>query len=254
MNEENPYLASQILTTSSISSDTEPESYEFADQPKYLYAGFFKRAIAKAIDIAFFGFVFLFLITIFSTIKAEVVPAGAVENNLNPQPHKESQIEPFDDSRYRFSTEPAPDWLESQYNDQPGLSDTKRNIIITSSFIIFVSLMEWFSGQTLGKALLGLQVVCDGQPTLPTMGRTLGRNAGLIFDGMFFGLFALVVMRSNFRQQRAGDLGAHTLVVLKKSIEGPALSTPANQLRGYLSGALCILVTSMLLVLLDSIL
>ena len=79
--------------------------------------------------------------------------------------------------------------------------------------LAYYGVPEALTGQTLGKALLGLRVVkLDGSPCTP--GAALIRTLLRLIDGLpFFYLIGLVCIAVSARAQRLGDMAAGTIVV-----------------------------------------
>lgn len=73
-------------------------------------------------------------------------------------------------------------------------------------------ILEWKTGQTVGKMLLKIKVVsADGQPLTP--GKIAVRTILRIVDGIFFYLVAFICVVATKQKQRLGDMAAGTLVV-----------------------------------------
>lgn len=81
-------------------------------------------------------------------------------------------------------------------------------------YLVYLTVGEWRFGQTLGKWLLGLQVVTD-QGERPPLWRALVRNLVGFFERhlLFAGVVSLPAMFLTPRRQRVGDLLGRTLVV-----------------------------------------
>jgi uncharacterized RDD family membrane protein YckC len=74
-------------------------------------------------------------------------------------------------------------------------------------------LMEGYLGQTVGKMLLGIKVVQEENGAVPGLREASIRTVLRIVDGLFFYLVALITVLASARNQRLGDMAAHTLVV-----------------------------------------
>jgi uncharacterized RDD family membrane protein YckC len=74
-------------------------------------------------------------------------------------------------------------------------------------------LMEGYLGQTVGKMLLGIKVVREENGGEPGLREAAIRTVLRIVDGLFFYLVALITVLASARNQRLGDMAAHTLVV-----------------------------------------
>jgi len=79
-------------------------------------------------------------------------------------------------------------------------------------WFIYFPLVESFTGQTLGKLLIGLRVVTEnGNPI--SFWQSIKRRLLDMVDFTFFGIVALVTVSNTPRHQRVGDLWAKTLVI-----------------------------------------
>jgi uncharacterized RDD family membrane protein YckC len=76
-------------------------------------------------------------------------------------------------------------------------------------------LMEGYLGQTVGKMLLGIKVVREGSGEVPGIGAAAIRSVLRIVDGLLAYLVAFVTVLISGKNQRLGDMAAHTLVVRK---------------------------------------
>jgi len=76
-------------------------------------------------------------------------------------------------------------------------------------------LMEGYLGQTVGKMLLGIKVVREENGAVPGLRDAAVRTVVRIVDGLFFYLVAFITVLASARNQRLGDMAAHTLVVRK---------------------------------------
>jgi uncharacterized RDD family membrane protein YckC len=74
-------------------------------------------------------------------------------------------------------------------------------------------LMEGYLGQTVGKMLLGIKVVREETGEVPGLGGAAIRTVLRIIDGLFFYLVAFISVLASGKNQRLGDMVAHTLVV-----------------------------------------
>jgi uncharacterized RDD family membrane protein YckC len=82
-------------------------------------------------------------------------------------------------------------------------------------FLLYYIILEGTVGQTVGKMLLGIQVVREGTGQTPGLGAATIRTLLRIIDGFFFYLVALIVVLVSGKNQRLGDMVANTLVVRK---------------------------------------
>ena len=76
-------------------------------------------------------------------------------------------------------------------------------------------LMEGHLGRTVGKMLLGIKVVREGTGEVPGVKAAAIRSVLRIVDGIFSYLVAFVTVLISGKNQRVGDMAAHTLVVRK---------------------------------------
>jgi uncharacterized RDD family membrane protein YckC len=72
---------------------------------------------------------------------------------------------------------------------------------------------EGLWGKTLGKAILGIEVIRSEDGGVPGQGRAALRALTFLFVDMLVGIF---VMLASPRRQRSGDMAAGTLVVRKR--------------------------------------
>src|ERR671916_199072 len=76
-------------------------------------------------------------------------------------------------------------------------------------------LTEGYLGQTLGKMLLGIKVIREDTGEVPGLGPAAIRSVMRIVDGLFSYLVAFIAVLASAKNQRLGDMVAHTLVVRK---------------------------------------
>ena len=76
-------------------------------------------------------------------------------------------------------------------------------------------LMEGYLGQTLGKMLVGIKVVREDTGGIPGLKAAAIRTVLRIVDGFLSYLVAFVTVLASQKNQRLGDMAAHTLVVRK---------------------------------------
>lgn len=90
--------------------------------------------------------------------------------------------------------------------------------------VLYHAFSESVGGATLGKRLLGLEVVSeDLRPA--TLLQGWKRSLAILIDGFFFGLIGYNAMKKSELRQRIGDEWAGTRVVLRRSLP-PALRRP----------------------------
>ena len=76
-------------------------------------------------------------------------------------------------------------------------------------------LMEGYMGQTVGKMLLGIKVIREDNGEVPGIKSAAIRTVLRLIDGLFFYLVAFISVLASGKNQRLGDMVAHTLVVRK---------------------------------------
>ncbi|MDR7277383.1 RDD family protein [Catenuloplanes atrovinosus] len=79
--------------------------------------------------------------------------------------------------------------------------------------IAYYVLMERLAGRTLGKMVTGIRVVDEATGAAPSWGQAALRTLLRIVDGLFGYLVAFVVVLTNDKRRRLGDMAAKTLVV-----------------------------------------
>ncbi len=81
--------------------------------------------------------------------------------------------------------------------------------------LAYYVLMEGYLGQTLGKMLLGIKVVREDTGEVPGIKAAAIRTVLRLVDGLLSYLVAFVAVLASHKNQRLGDMAAHTLVVRK---------------------------------------
>ncbi len=81
--------------------------------------------------------------------------------------------------------------------------------------VLYYVLLECYLGQTIGKMVLGIEVVREDNGEVPGFGGASIRTLVRIIDGLFSYLVAFVAVLISGKNQRLGDMAAHTLVVRK---------------------------------------
>jgi uncharacterized RDD family membrane protein YckC len=81
--------------------------------------------------------------------------------------------------------------------------------------VLYYILLEGYLGQTVGKMVLGIKVVREDNGGVPGVGRATIRTLLRIVDGLFSYLVAFITVLISGKNQRLGDMAAHTLVVRK---------------------------------------
>ncbi len=102
-------------------------------------------------------------------------------------------------------------------------------LISLASYVLYYVVFEvWNAGQTPGKSLLGIQVIrLDGYPL--RWSDAFMRALLFLVDGLFSGgLVGVVLMQTNARTQRLGDIAAHTTVVNVHYVHSVSLGDVSN--------------------------
>ena len=81
--------------------------------------------------------------------------------------------------------------------------------------VLYYMLLEGYLGQTVGKMVLGIKVVREDNGEVPGLGGATIRTLLRIIDGLFSYLVAFITVLISGKNQRLGDMAAHTLVVRK---------------------------------------
>lgn len=79
----------------------------------------------------------------------------------------------------------------------------------------YYTLMEGYLGQTVGKMLFGIKVVREDTGEVPGIRAAMLRTVLRIVDGLFAYLVAFIAVLATAKNQRLGDMVAHTLVIRK---------------------------------------
>ena len=81
-------------------------------------------------------------------------------------------------------------------------------------WLLYFTYFESTTGQTLGKQLIGIRVVDDTTLQHLDFGRSLVRNILRIIDWLpFFYLIGFILIATNPKKQRIGDMAARSIVV-----------------------------------------
>jgi uncharacterized RDD family membrane protein YckC len=102
------------------------------------------------------------------------------------------------------------DWNVSTIS-MPALPSVLYGVIV----VLYYILLEGYLGQTVGKMMLGIKVVREDNGGVPGVGGATIRTLLRIVDGLFSYLVAFVTVLISGKNQRLGDMAAHTLVVRK---------------------------------------
>ena len=81
--------------------------------------------------------------------------------------------------------------------------------------VLYYILLEGYLGQTVGKMLLGIKVVREDDGEVPGLAGATIRTLLRIADGISSYLVAFITVLISGKNQRFGDMAAHTLVVRK---------------------------------------
>jgi uncharacterized RDD family membrane protein YckC len=104
------------------------------------------------------------------------------------------------------------------------------------TFLSYHTLFEGISGSTVGKRIVGMQVIAaDGRPI--RLGQGAKRSLAFFIDSLFFGMIGAQSMNESPEKKRIGDHWAETRVVRRRSLP-VALRTPAQRmLIGFMAAA-----------------
>jgi uncharacterized RDD family membrane protein YckC len=95
--------------------------------------------------------------------------------------------------------------------------------------------MEGFHGSTIGKRLLGLQVLSEDGGSCSLV-QAAKRSLAILWDGLFFGLIGITAMNGCPQRQRNGDDWAGTIVVRRRSVPPFSLRSAKEFLAAFLIG------------------
>jgi len=168
--------------------------FDEPEKPRIEPAGFWIRAAARGID-------WLVIFAIVSVSATFVVLAGLVVVRVLHGSH-EAFLELVQ----------HPSWFE--------------RITWVLATLVYHSVCEGAGGATIGKRLLGLQVVAEdfGRATLM---QGMRRSAGFLIDALFFGAVGANNMNNSPMRQRIGDTWGKTFVVRRKTLP-PEKREPAR--------------------------
>jgi uncharacterized RDD family membrane protein YckC len=99
--------------------------------------------------------------------------------------------------------------LANWNGSMPALPSLLYGVIV----VLYYILLEGYLGQTVGKMLLGIKVVREDNGEVPGLGAATIRTLLRIIDGLFSYLVAFITVLISGKNQRLGDMAAHTLVV-----------------------------------------
>jgi len=128
-----------------------------------------------------------------------------------------------------------PAFVDAMDKDVKGLDWFTGTLTLIAYHTIFVAT----TGSSIGKRLVGLQVVSMTPGVRVTFGDALARSAAMIVDGFFFGLVAYNTMSKSPEKQRLGDEWADTRVVHRRSL-APHLRTHGFTMLAGTIAAVCV--------------
>jgi uncharacterized RDD family membrane protein YckC len=96
-----------------------------------------------------------------------------------------------------------------------GSMPTLPTVLYGVIVVLYYILLEGYLGQTMGKMVLGIKVVREDNGGVPGVGGATIRTLLRIVDGLFSYLVAFITVLISGKNQRLGDMAAHTLVVRK---------------------------------------
>ena len=96
-----------------------------------------------------------------------------------------------------------------------GVAGLFAALISVALYCGYCVLIEWSLGQTLGKMLLGIKVVREDTGGVPGVKAAAIRTVLRIVDGIGSYLVGFIAVLASHKNQRLGDMAAHTLVVRK---------------------------------------
>ena len=108
--------------------------------------------------------------------------------------------------------------LLGAFSSGGGLEGMAGLFVALTSAVLYLGyyvLMEGYLGQTVGKMLLGIKVIREDDGGVPGVKAAAIRTVLRIVDGLFSYLVAFIVVLASAKNQRLGDMAAHTLVVRK---------------------------------------
>ncbi|HSL00572.1 MAG TPA: RDD family protein [Rubrobacteraceae bacterium] len=89
------------------------------------------------------------------------------------------------------------------------------SVVYAALIVLYYVLLEGYLGQTVGKMLFGIKVVREDNGDVPGLGGATIRTVLRLIDGLFSYLVAFITVLISGKNQRLGDMAAHTLVVRK---------------------------------------
>ena len=101
------------------------------------------------------------------------------------------------------------------YANWNGSMPALPTVLYGAIVVLYYILLEGYLGQTVGKMLLGIKVVREDDGEVPGLAGATIRTLLRIVDGISSYLVAFVTVLISGKNQRFGDMAAHTLVVRK---------------------------------------
>jgi uncharacterized RDD family membrane protein YckC len=101
------------------------------------------------------------------------------------------------------------------YANWNGSMPALPTVLYGAIVVLYYVLLEGYLGQTVGKMLLGIKVVREDNGEVPGLAGATIRMLLRIVDGISSYLVAFVTVLISGKNQRFGDMAAHTLVVRK---------------------------------------
>ncbi|BBL80507.1 hypothetical protein RxyAA322_23610 [Rubrobacter xylanophilus] len=86
-------------------------------------------------------------------------------------------------------------------------------LLMLALVFLYYTLLEGYLGQTVGKMLLGIRVIRESDGGRPGPRAAFIRTLLRLVDGFLWYLVAFVTVLISDKNQRLGDMAAHTLVV-----------------------------------------
>lgn len=96
-----------------------------------------------------------------------------------------------------------------------GFMQALPGVLCAVIIVLYYILLEGYLGQTVGKMVLGIKVVREDDGEVPGLGGATIRTLLRLVDGLFDYLVAFITVLISGKNQRLGDMAAHTLVVRK---------------------------------------
>lgn len=104
-------------------------------------------------------------------------------------------------------------------NDEGGYSVTGLPALGIPLFWGFMTIgFEQLFGATLGNLILGLKPISLLENEKLTFGQSLKRHLLDPIDMFFFGIIGIITIKNSDKNQRVGDIWAHTTVVKKSEL------------------------------------